>query len=383
MNICPQWLQDEVVRRNISLPAEIPEGMVFKIAETEEELEASFRLVYDAYVKLGYCDENPYKLRATIYHALSTTTTLLAMDHGKVIGTLTIVRDNFFKLPSEKIFDMKSLRGKAQRLAEITSLVIDPNYRREKGGCVLFTLLRFMHEYSTNYFGVDNLVVSVHPKDAFFYRSLLLFKDIPGTKVEDYMGAPAVALNLDLNTAFNDFKKVYSKRKKTEDLFSFFILRKIPNLKFPKKVYNKINFPVVSIEYFEELFMRKLGLGDIYYEEKILAFASQPKAMQREFMRIEVELPGKLTNETGEFAITGKMKDVSRNGFKFFSEKTLPVGMEFTCEVHLTESLTSRIHAKAMWSHVESGVGFKILKGDDKWNDFIDYLYQDQYGKVA
>lgn len=383
MNVCPKWLQDEVVRKTINLPKEVPSNFTFKIAETEEELEAAFRLVYDAYLKLGYCSENPYKMRATIYHALSTTATVIATDNGKVIGTLTIVRDNVLKLPVDTIFDVSSMRAKAQRLAEVTSLVIHPDYRREKGGCVLFTMLRFMHEYSTNYFGVDHLVVTVHPKDAFFYKSLLLFKTIPGTGVVDYLGAPAVALSLDLKKAFVDFQEVYNPRSDAENLFKYFITRKIPNLQFPKKHYNKINYPVVSVSYFIDLFVNKLGIGDEFLKEKEFTFSGSQFSKQREFQRIEVELPAFLKVEGSRVEICGRVKDVSKNGFKFFTEHTLPVGEEFECEIYITNHVTSHVKAKAVWSHENHGVGFSISEHDAKWEEFIEYLYKEQQGKIA
>lgn len=383
MNHMPVVIQDEVVRRTIDLPREIPEGLVFKIAETEEELEATFRLVYDAYAKLGYCDENPYKLRATVYHALSTTSTVLAIDNGKVIGTVTIVRDNVFGLPSEKIFNLRSLRQQSQRLAEITSLVIHPDYRREKGGCILFTMLRFAHEYSTNYFGVDHLVVSVHPKDAFFYKSLLLFKDVPGTGVKDYMGAPAVALNLDLHKAFEDYQKVYSKRSEKEDMFNFFIKRQIPNLVFPKKYFNKINYPVVSEQYFQETFVGKLGIGEEIIEHRNVAILKYQMDFKRDAIRVDTELRGNISSDDGVFTYCGKVRDVSRSGFKLIIEQTLPVGMEFDCEIQIDSDFKSTVRAKAVWSNENLGMGFKIIKADANWYKYIDYLYQDQKGKVA
>lgn len=43
----------------------------------------------------------------------------------------------------------------------------------------------------------------------------------------------------------------------------------------------------------------------------------------------------------------------------------------------------SRVKAKPVWNQNNVGVGFEITESDAKWNEFIDYLYQDQLGKAA
>ncbi len=49
-----------------------------KIADTQEELEACFALLHDAYVAAGFMKPDPSGMRVTPYHALPTTTTLCA-----------------------------------------------------------------------------------------------------------------------------------------------------------------------------------------------------------------------------------------------------------------------------------------------------------------
>ena len=43
-----------------------------KIADTQDELEACFRILHDAYVAAGFMQPDPSGLRVTIYHALPT-----------------------------------------------------------------------------------------------------------------------------------------------------------------------------------------------------------------------------------------------------------------------------------------------------------------------
>lgn len=384
VNYVPSSIRHEIVRKSIELPITLPSSLIFKIAETEQELEASFKLVYDAYLKLGYCEENPYKMRATLYHALPTTTTLLAIDNGNVVGTLTVVRDNRHGLPVDKVFNVKGLREKAQRLAEITSLVIHEDYRREKGGQVLFPLLRLMYEYSTSHFGVKHLVVSIHPKDVNFYKSLLLFKTIPETTEQNYLGSPAVALHLDLEQAVNRYQDIYSKRNAKTNLYNFFIERKIENIQLPKREFNKINDPIVSVDYFQNVFVEKLGIqkADVSDRRKVRS-SIRVLDPQRLHPRIEVELKAQLGNKKKHVIIKGIIKDASRTGFRIYSDFAFSLDVEFDCTVEVGPQIFSRVKAKPVWNQNNVGVGFEITESDAKWNEFIDYLYQDQLGKAA
>lgn len=382
INRCPSLIQGILARRLLRLPDEIPSNFKFKIAETEEELEASFRLVYESYVELGYCDPNPHKLRATVYHALSTTTTLIALDGDRVIGTLTIVRDNLFKLPLEKVFDISALRKDARRTAEITSLVIHPDYRREKGGCVLFPLLRYMYQYSTEYFGVDHLVVSIHPKDSFFYKSLMKFEDIPGTGVVEYMGAPAICLHLDLFKASVAYINAYGGAPATKNLYDFFKLRAIPNLIFPERKYLKISDPFISKRYYEELFLQKLEMGSLInalLEESLQSREIHP----RDELRIDVDVSSVLSTSSGAVRYFGKVKDVSLTGMRFFSEHEFSLGEVFDCKVQTRSDHYAYVKAKSVWRKEDKGYGLLILEADESWNDFITYLYEDQKHVVA
>ncbi len=386
MTLLPSRIRDEIVRRSISLPGELPQGLVFKIAQTTQELEAAFKLVYESYHPLGYCSENEHKMRATFYHALPTTTTLIAVDQERIVGTLTVVRDNRLGLPLDKIFDVKSLRGNAHRLAEITSLVIHRDYRREKGGQILFPLLRLMYEYSTSYFGVNHLLVTIHPKDVHFYKSLLLFKVVPKTDVKDYLGAPAVVLHLDLKQALLEYEKIYANRNQATNLFDFFVMRKISNVKLPKREYNKINDPLVSLDYFQKVFLGKLQLSsNDLVRRRVESILSLKFDSRRVHPRIEVEAPASVTLRIQDEITQAKImiKDVSRHGFRAFVEENFLIQSEFNIQIEVAPKVTAYVKVQAVWMSPDLGVGFHIIKADENWHEFINFLYRDQYGRAV
>lgn len=382
----PKRLRNEIIRRSIKLPLNLSGDLTFKIVETTEELEAAFKLVYESYLPLGYCSENEFKMRATIYHALPTTTTLIAKDKDKVVGTLTVVRDNRLGLPLDKIFDVSSLRKNLNRLAEITSLVIHKDYRRQKGGQILFPLLRLMYEYSTSYFGVNHLVVAIHPKEEHFYKSLLLFKEISKTGVKDYFGAPAITLHLDLQQALFDYEKNYSGRKTDQNLFNFFVQRKISNILLPKREYFKINDPLVNINYYKKVFVQQLNLANDFTDRRKIESSLYKKDIQREHLRVETNLLAVIKRDkdmqlSPTFSIS--IKDISRRGFRTSSIEKFDSKDILVVRVEVAPNVTSVVEAKPVWNRQDHGLGFKIINSDENWNQFINFLYNEHYDKVA
>lgn len=379
----PKIVRNELVRRSIKLPQSLPENLEFKIAETTNELEAAFRLVYESYLPLGYCEPNPHQMRATIHHALASTTTLLALDHGKVVGTLSVIRDNRFGLPLEKVFDMRSLRKNSDRIAEITSMVIDKNYRREKGGQILFPLLRLMYEYSTTCFGVRHLVVTIHPKDAYFYESLLLFKKVQGTGIKDYLGAPAITLHLDLQEALQDYQMTYSRRNSDTNLFHFFVQKKFINIQMPLRQFQKINDPLVTLDYFQKLFVEKLGLkmNDRRNINNYIAAGKAPRITPR--FEVEMKINSTEPIEALNKPLQGRVRDVSQFGFRAHFNDQLNMSLDFDFQIEVAPKVFSTIKAKPVWASPDQGVGFMILTSDQNWIDLVNYLQNEQANIAA
>ncbi|MFO0124529.1 MAG: GNAT family N-acetyltransferase [Inhella sp.] len=119
--------------------------LLLKVAETQDELEACFQILHDAYVAAGFMQPHPSGLRATIYHALPTTTTLCAKWEGRVVGTLSMIRDGVFGFPMQQAFDLSAVRALPGQIAEISALAVHPEFR-QTGGAVLFPLMKVMHE---------------------------------------------------------------------------------------------------------------------------------------------------------------------------------------------------------------------------------------------
>ncbi len=378
LNLLPFKVRSYLVRRSVQLPSDIPDDFTFRVAQNEADLEASFRLVYEAYVELGYCEPNPHKMRATIYHSLATTSTLLALYKNQVVGTLTLVRDNRHKLPLEQTFDVSSLRVDANRLAEVTSLAIHKDFRRENGGVTLFPLLRLMYQYAYDLFGVNHLVITVHPKARHFYESLMLFNAVADQGVKDYLGAPAICLHLDLEKAEDRYLKTYGKCHQNQNLYDFFLSREIPQIKLPLRTWNKIYDPIVTVEYFESFFVKKLGLprhlpGD---RRDVTRTIMRPRAP-----RYETTLHVSIHPEGWNESVKGVIKDISKNGFRLFTKVKIQPDRNYDFIVSLSEDQTCTIKATPVWGEQNRGIGFRIIEAPASWYRYVKYLDQELAGK--
>jgi len=234
----------------------LPDNLTLKIAETQQEIEACLALLHDAYVDSGFMKPHPSGLRATIFHALPTTTTLCAKIGDRVVGTISLIRDGPYGFPLQKIFDLQKVRLKNEAIAEVSALAVHRSYRR-LGGLILFPLMKFMYEYCTTYFDVRHLVIAVNPRHIEMYESLLLFRRLKAQPVENYdfvNGAPAIGATLDLYEALGIYKKVYGSRSPERNLFHYFVQLRLPNIQMPARRFYTTNDPVMTPELLDYFF---------------------------------------------------------------------------------------------------------------------------------
>lgn len=199
----PEAIQGALIRRLVVGAADMSPGFVFKRAETEDELVQAFRILYESYHEAGLTETNAFGLRLTKYHALPTTSVLIAKQGTEVVATVTSIVDSEFGLPLESLWDISELRKSNRRLAEISSLAVKKTHRQKRGK-VLLPLFRMVIDYNREVAGVDRLVMVTHPMIAPFYRHVLLFEPITNeTKSYEFaQGAPGLAQHMDLSDSW-------------------------------------------------------------------------------------------------------------------------------------------------------------------------------------
>jgi GNAT superfamily N-acetyltransferase len=400
-SLFPRSVRFAIFRSFVRCDPAPDERLVLKIAETQEELEQCFSLLHDAYVGEGFMKPAPCGLRATIYHALPTTTTLCAKFDGKVVGTLSLIRESVFGFPLQAIFDLTEIRARGGNIAEVSALAVHPDFRKT-GGAILFPLMKFMYEYCTTFFDTRHLVIAVHPTRIELYESLLFFERLTENEVDKYdfaNGAPAVGASLDLRNARRKYREVYGKKKPRANLYAYFVKAKLPNIVLPSRRYFTTNDPVMTtdlLDYFfnkrtqvfEHLGMReRIMLHSIYnlpeHQRMLPSIDESPESGKhlRQHQRYSLKCPGNfmlVTPEGKTRATTLSVVELSNFGFLAHSKVAIPTKMWGDATIQLGNNEQSTVRAMAVRGKASrSGsafYGFTLAEPDTAWRKFVGAL---------
>lgn len=396
--LLPKGKRHNIYRSFVDCDPEPNKRLILKIAETREELEACFKLLHDAYVSSGFMTPDPSGLRVTIYHALPTTTTLCAKYDDQVVGTLSLIRESAIGFPLQRIFDLTSVREKEGNIAEVSALAVHPRFRRT-GGTILFPLMKFMYEYCTTFFDTRHLVIAVNPRHIEMYESLLFFRRLTSTVVENYdfvNGAPAVGATLDLKHAPEILRKAYANKPERRNLYHYFLETTLPNIQIPHRRFFTTNDPVLTpdlIDYFfnqrttvfAELSDRKKTLLHLIYDlpeyRKVLPPLPEKQADSkiRRHQRFSVKCPAELLGQGDEKAIPIEISEVSRYGFRARTGLIIPADVWLTAVIQLGAREISRLTVQVVQGtdlDDKHYSGFRIGEPDLVWRKFVTALYQ-------
>ena len=370
-----------------------------KIADTQDELEACFRILHDAYVAAGFMQPDPSGLRVTIYHALPTTTTLCAKWDGQVVGTISMIREGVFGFPLQTAFDLGPVRAKAGQIAEVSALAVAPAFRKT-GGQIMFPLMKFMTDYCRSYFDTRHIVIAVNPNKIEMYESLLFFDRLQDQVVDHYdfaNGAPAVGATLDLVEGIAHFEQAYGHKPDHKNLSRYLFNSRLDNIELPQRRFHTTNDPVLTpsmmdyffnrrTQVFAGLDERKRRLLHSIYDHTSYAEALPPLLPGtatglelRQHQRFSIRCPGRLTvvsyGQHIEFPL--HVIEMSLHGFKAECMVPLP---ENTCghaEVDLGAGETARVEATAVQRQTSGGLvyyGFVVPEPDTAWQRCVAAL---------
>ena len=373
--------------------------LVLKIADSKEELEACFKLLHDAYVASGFMKPHPSGMRVTLYHALPTTTTLCAKFDGRVVGTISLIRQGPFGFPLQSVFDLSSVEAERGKIAEVSALAVHPDFRKT-GGKILFPLMKFMYEYCSTYFDTRHLVIAVNPYHIELYESLLFFQRLPQKKVDQYdfaNGAPAVGAALNLHTVRDVLKKHYSGKDRRKDLHHYFLRLKLPNIVQPARRYFTTNDPVMTPELLDYFFnqrtdqfaplddRKKLILHTVYDlpdYRAVLPALQVPLADQsalRRHPRFSLKCKASFQFASGGTTQTAALQviDISAEGFQAHARLPLSVQASGEAQIQLGSNDLATVRAVVMRGkrYDDFGLyGFKLLESDRVWQKCVAAL---------
>ncbi len=395
----PRKARFAIYRSFVECDAHPSPRLVLKIAETQEELEACFKLLHDAYVGSGFMKPDPSGMRVTIYHALPTTTTLCAKYDGEVVGTLSLIRESLIGFPLQAIFDLNQVREHKGQIAEVSALAVHPKFRKT-GGTILFPLMKFMYNYCTTFFDTRHLVIAVNPNRIEMYESLLFFERLTENSVDNYdfaNGAPAVGATLDLKHAPAKFEQVYGRKPLRRNMHHYFIEAVMPNIVLPTRRYFTTNDPVMTpalLDYFFNQRTQVFAQLDEHKKQLLHAIynldAFQPvlpgvaphqadQKVQRSHQRYSVKCPGTFEVQVAANSRVYQLLvvDCSLYGFQVYSQVALPLGEwgEATIALGKSErSFTKAIAVRDRANGMPGFYGFELAEPDLAWRKFVNAM---------
>ena len=398
----PKGLRFALQRRLVDVDP-LPDSCIeLKIADTQDELEACFRLLHDAHVGSGLMQPDPSGLHVTIFHALPSTTTLCAKVDGRVVGTLSLIRDGVFGLPLQSFVNLSRVRAGAGHMAEVAALAIDPKFRGGAGG-LLFPLMKFLYDYCRSYFDTRHLLIAVDPARIEMYESLLFFERLADAEVGTYdfaQGAPAVGARLDLQALPARLKQGFGGRPARRDLYRYFVEARFPNVVVPQRRYFTTNDPVMTPAMLDHFFNRRTAvfatlderrrmlLRSIYdlpaYRDVLPAVGTSASTHTlRCHRRFSLKCPAVLTTNIDGLYVRLELEiiEVSQRGF--LARCREPVTLQrpgiATVELGRDECATlTAVAVRADATPIGTHYGFRIDASDPVWQRCVHALQQGQ-----
>lgn len=195
-----------------------------EIASTQEDLQSAFALLHDSYVEIGILDPQPSGLRCNQFSFLPTTSIIVAKYKGRVVGTISAIKDSRSGLPSDGDFleENNLFRRHGKSLAEVSAMAVASEFRGNHA--VTFLLIKFVYNHCRRYFECDHIIATSHPRTKDFVKALMGF-EINGkpTTYSSLKRAAAIHISLDLSEAhLQKFTNAYRSKNPMRNLGALF-----------------------------------------------------------------------------------------------------------------------------------------------------------------
>ena len=138
-------------------------------ARKPEQINAAWRLVFDAYREADLIEDNPWGIHL-VPHALRPSTSVIVASRGEqVLSTLTIMHDGSHGLALDAAYprELDALRTAGHRLMEV-GLFADRHLPIATATRAIVEMMRYVFYVSC--YTLSDIVVGVHPRHAAFYQ---------------------------------------------------------------------------------------------------------------------------------------------------------------------------------------------------------------------
>ena len=186
--------------------------LTVRVADSLEDLQAAYRLVYRQYLGRGYCQANDVEMHCNFFCLLPESRTFLLEKEGRLLGTISLLVDSRCGLPMESLFpgEVANLRSAGAKIAEVGLLALDRETFGEKRFALTdftklassFHLFKIMFDYA-RFAGVTDLAIAMHPKHKDLYRYMTFEGIGPVRAYPGACGHPALPMHMNIARALS------------------------------------------------------------------------------------------------------------------------------------------------------------------------------------
>jgi hypothetical protein len=318
---------------------------------------------------------------------------LIVKHKEEVIGTMSIVLDSSFGLPTEATWDLSKIRKNYKNIAEISSLSIKRTHKSSKGH-ILLTLCKLMYEYCVETLKTDCIVMAGTQEVEAFYTDLLMFEKIASKTGQEHKlvkGNKSTCCFLDMVKAPEKYRLDYEKGDPKINLHHFFMNFKSPCVFLPPKhislqgLHLKKNTAMIQIlEKFpalNEIFTPadKMKLSNLDPLEKMDRAMNFENQTSRVYPRVSVRsMDGFLYHADSCLMIDATIMDVSNRGIGIKLRDPLKANKDdkFVLIFDL-EGEPMSIHCILQWNR-NNDCGFLILeRSRSEWLKFVSLAFNE------
>lgn len=192
-----------------------------KFAETNDELEQLFRLVYEVYRQKNLVSHNDNGMLYNIYSLLPSTTHVIAKSYQDVISNLTEIFDNkYFGLPMDELYkeELDVLRNEGRNVTELSALATPKEHRWKN---IFHYLVQVVYWYSF-YTNVDDICISINPRHVRYYMYIFPFERFGPERYYERVGAPAIGLRVKVKEIVDRMQEICNDLNFDTSLLDYF-----------------------------------------------------------------------------------------------------------------------------------------------------------------
>ena len=384
----PKSMRGKLIRNYlINIPTYFDDEITIKLAEKHEELDAAFKLVYEAYLHEGLIQEDNTQRRYSLFHLLPSTNTVVAIKEGEVIGTFSLIlEEEEGILPLDKDFDTRSYKKHGRRIGEVIGLAIKPNFRGGKSG-LLFMLMKYLYQFSIDYLKVDIIQIATAPSRKLLYEDVLMFNAVDNGKIINdpwVNNRQMTGYYLDLINAKDHYFRTLKNERQGIKLYDFFVNEKLHQFIFPdkwKKTFhssfiNKMTYDALFRPCLDKLWNDADSSLKNYLFNLYKHYSPFEQTQEKHFIERRRELKF-MVHIPASVVCDGKIhkayiSELSNKNLKLVTDSKFPIQQEYTLVCHIEETIKIKLAIEDIKGN--QLYVMKILEGNQGFHDLFSLL---------